>query len=357
MTGGPVERNRMNSRIWAVVTISAGLGLSACSDADVRKAEPAAPARMQRVETPAPLFTAEAVNRAAWAPPPTEPEAVSPQLVKAQVLLDRAGFSPGVIDGRYGENVRQALAAYQEARNLDETGELTPETFASLEQAAGPAVVAGYTLTAADVAGPFIAALPKEIPDQAMLPHLGYTSAAELVAERFHMDEDLLRALNPGVDFRRAGVTVLVANPARPALAAEVARIEVDKDEKAVKAYAEDGRLLAFYPATIGSAEQPSPSGAMTVTHVQRDPLYTYDPKKLDFANDRIKRRTTVKPGPNNPVGLVWIDLSRPTYGIHGAPEPDVIGKTASNGCVRLTNWDALALAAAVKPGVKVRFL
>jgi lipoprotein-anchoring transpeptidase ErfK/SrfK len=277
-------------------------------------------------------------------------------LLNAQVMLDRAGFSPGVIDGRYGENVRQALAAFQEARGLPASGTLDQTTWLALQAVGGPPPVARYVLTQADIAGPFIAGVPEKLEEKANLQALSYTSTAELIAERFHMDEDLLRALNPNEAFLGAGTEIMVANPARPALTAQVARIEVDADERAVRAYDAAGTLLAFYPATIGSTEQPSPTGSMTVNGVSRNPTFTYDPKKLDYRPE-TKRRLTVAAGPNNPVGLVWIDLSKPTYGIHGAPDPDVIGKTQSNGCVRLTNWDVQALALAVKPGVKVTFV
>jgi len=352
----------MKSRLFAAVLAGTSVfALAACEDANRDgKTGAVAPAAAPATPAVAPaqpgVLDVAAVNSATFAPPPAEPEGVSPVLAKAQVLLDRAGFSPGVIDARYGENVRLALEAFQEARGLPGDGALTAETFAALEQVGGPPAFARYTITAQDVAGPFNSSIPEEIPEKAKLQHLGYTSAAELIAERFHMDEQLLRALNPGVDFRTAGVSIHVANPARPALAGTVARLEVDKEDKALRAYDEAGTLLAYYPATIGSAEQPSPSGSMKVNGVARNPTFTYDPKKLDYNKD-IKTKTTVAAGPNNPVGLVWIDLSKPTYGIHGSPEPDVIGKTQSNGCVRLSNWDALHLAAAVKPGVRVQFV
>lgn len=306
---------------------------------------------------PAPPFSALSANTVAYAPPPPDATVQSAVLLRAQVLLDRAGFSPGVIDARHGENVRQALAAFQEARGLPRDGTLNPAAWQALQSVGGPSVVARYVITQADLAGPFISGVPDSLVEQSNLTALSYTSAAELIAERFHMDEDLLRAMNPGVNFDGAGQEILVANPARPALTANVARIEVDAGEKAIRAYDAAGLLLAFYPASIGSTEQPSPTGAMTVNGVARRPTYTYDPRKLDYARGRITRKLVVAAGPNNPVGVTWIDLSKPTYGIHGTPDPDVIGKTQSNGCVRLTNWDVLALARGVKPGVKVKFV
>lgn len=303
-----------------------------------------------------PPISVQAVNSAAFAPPPTDANVQSATLLRAQVLLDRAGFSPGVVDARYGENVRQALAAFQEISRLPANGQLDAQTWKALQGVGGPAVLGRYVITAQDVAGPFIAGVPDQLRDQANLRALSYTSAAELIAERFHMDEQLLRALNPGQTFTGAGAEIIVANPARPAIAA-VDRIEVDARERAVKAFDAAGRLVAFYPATIGSSDNPSPRGAMKINGVGRNPTYTYDPAKLDYARGEIKRKLVVPAGPNNPVGLVWIDLSKPTYGIHGTPNPDVVGKTQSHGCVRLTNWDVMALAAGVKPGVKVKFV
>ena len=182
---------------------------------------------------------------------------------------------------------------------------------------------------------------------------VGWADIAEMLAERFHLDADLLRALNPGVDFTRAGQRIVVPNLTQRRLA-EVSRIVVDKRQKAVMAYDADDRLLAYYPATIGSSDRPAPSGTLRVVGVANEPDYTYDPKRLTYGDG--ERKIVVPAGPNNPVGTVWIDLSRDTYGIHGTPDPKLIGKTASHGCVRLTNWDAEALAAGVKPGVTVVF-
>src|SRR5690606_32346455 len=217
---------------------------------------------------------------------------------------------------------------------------------------AGPAM-ATYTLTDADLAGPFSPPPGADLKAQAA-SGANYASPRERIAERFHITEDLLQALNPDVDFRTPGQRLVVpAVDDRPLPA--VARIVVDKNERSLRAFDADGRLVAFYPATIGSSERPAPSGTLRVEGVARAPDYTYDPAKLSY--DRGDEKVVVPAGPNNPVGSVWIELSRDSYGIHGSPDPSKIAKTASNGCVRLTNWDAEQLAAAVKPGVEVRFI
>jgi lipoprotein-anchoring transpeptidase ErfK/SrfK len=215
-------------------------------------------------------------------------------------------------------------------------------------------VLTQYTTLEADVGGPFIDKVPTGVEEQSKLPAMSYTSAAELLGEKFHMTEDLLKALNPGVDLSKAGQTITVADLGANALSGQVATIVVDKAESAVKAYDAAGKLLAFYPATIGSEEMATPDGVLKVTGVSRKPTYTFDPARLTYKGPKTK--TVVAAGPNNPVGVVWIGLNKPTYGIHGAPDPALIGKRESHGCVRLTNWDALELAAAVKPGVQVKF-
>jgi lipoprotein-anchoring transpeptidase ErfK/SrfK len=344
------------------LSVVLAMSAAACSDRE-SPAAPPGPAQPPAAESGRPpatgTVTPEQVNAATWQTlPETEAEqTVVAVVARVQVLLDRAGFSPGVTDGRFGENVGQAIEEYQRQNDLPGDGQLTQALFDRLAAESSADVVSRYVLTEEDVAGPFTPSIPRGLAEQAELDALGYRSASESIAERFHMDEQFLLALNPGADFSRAGEEIHITNPRRPPIQGEVARIEVDAEQKSVRAYAEDGTLLAFYPATIGSSESPSPSGAMTVNGVARNPTYTYDPSRVSYANDTISRRLVIAAGPNNPVGSIWIDLSRDTYGIHGTPNPDIVGKNASNGCVRLTNWDVAHLAAAVRPGVEVEFI
>lgn len=284
------------------------------------------------------------------------PDAQRRLLIKVEVLLDRAHFSPGVIDGTPGENLHNALAAYAQAHGLATEGTLTPQIFATLTGADKAPVTQDYTITADDEKGPFIGSVPENFVAMAKLKHLGYRSPEQELAERFHMSEGLLRALNPAADFHKPGTTILVVRPGTDALGADVARVEVDKSANQVRVYDNAGTLVAIFPATVGSTERPAPSGRWALKSVTFNPNYVYDPKVLTFGPKR-KGKLKIAPGPNNPVGLVWIELTKPTYGIHGAPDPELVGKTASHGCVRLTNWDALALGRAVKPGTPVIFV
>ena len=311
--------------------------------------------------SPAPAITREAIEAAVFeaAPTPapngqTAPATPDPAIARAQILLDRANFSPGVIDGLGGDNTRQAIAAFEKAAGLPKDGVLDAEVFRRLTAGDAGKVMADYVITSADLTGPFIGQVPSDLQAMSKLSSVGYATPLEALAEKFHMTEGLLRALNPGVDFGKAGQSIIVAAVAQTDLAGDVARIVVDKTERSVRAYDANDRLLAFYPATIGSSARPAPSGDLTVVGVAPEPNYTYDPDRVSY--DRGDRKVIVPPGPNNPVGSVWIDLSRDTYGIHGTPDPSKVGKTFSSGCVRLTNWDAEQLASRVKPGVRVVF-
>ncbi|HZH51292.1 MAG TPA: L,D-transpeptidase [Microvirga sp.] len=283
---------------------------------------------------------------------------ISPAVIKAQVLLDRARFSPGVIDGRDGENVQNAIKAFEKEKGLTVDGKLDEELWTKLTETSSDPVLIEYAITDEDVKGPFVERIPDKLEEQAHLDRLGYTSAEELLAEKFHMDADLLKALNPGKSFDKAGTSVLVANvdvesSGEPG---KVAKIEVVKSERVLRALAEDGSLIAVYPASIGSEEKPAPNGTHKVKGIARNPTYTYDPKYA-FKGVDAKEKFVVKPGPNNPVGSVWIDLSVESFGIHGTPDPDKVGKAYSQGCVRLTNWDVEELAKMVRRGAEVAFL
>jgi lipoprotein-anchoring transpeptidase ErfK/SrfK len=277
--------------------------------------------------------------------------------VKAQILLDRAKLSSGTIDGRRGENYANALRAFQQQNGLPASGDLDAATFSKLAQDTVPAMIE-YTVSAKDVAGPFSAQIPEDYEKKAALKRLDYTGPAEMLAERFHMSEQLLAQLNPGKALDQAGAVITVANVnVKPvALQTKVGKVEVDKARKSVRVLAPDGRLLALYPASIGSEEKPAPSGLLKVVRVARNPTYTYNPQ-FQFKGVKADKELKIAAGPNNPVGVVWIALDKKTYGIHGTAAPERVGKVASHGCVRMTNWDALALAGMVRKGTVVEFV
>jgi len=333
--------------------------LAACGPAPQPTAEGPAIPPQETSPPPSPQLAGGlspgAVNQAPFAVPPAD-EVRAPAVLRAQILLDRARFSPGVIDGTAGENLRQAVAAYEEANGLTVDGEMDEPLFAKLTAADSRPVLGDYVITEDDVKGPFVT-LGDKMTEQAKLPSMGFESAKEALAEKFHMTEALLDQLNPGADFAKAGTKIVVAQVGDDALPAEVALIEVDKADKALRAFDAAGKLLAFYPSTIGSDERPAPEGLLKVTGVAQDPTYTFDPKRLTYSQPGVKGKLTLPAGPNNPVGSVWIALSKETFGIHGSDEPREIGKRFSHGCIRLANWDAEELAGKVKAGVKVSFI
>jgi lipoprotein-anchoring transpeptidase ErfK/SrfK len=262
-----------------------------------------------------------------------------------------------VIDGKDGDNFHHALQAYAAAHGLTGGDALDAPIWQALTAADVAPAMQSYVITADDETGPFIGVPPKNYEAMAKLPALGYSTPEEALAEKFHMDQKLLEALNPGADFSKTGQVLLVTAPRSGPRDLQVTRVEVDKTNDAVRAYGTDGKLVAFYPASVGSTERPAPSGDFEVAAVAPRPAYFYDPARLTFTPKGAKGKLRIAPGPNNPVGSTWIALSVPTYGIHGSPDPTTIGKRQSHGCVRLTNWDAVELGQAVKKGVVVDFV
>jgi lipoprotein-anchoring transpeptidase ErfK/SrfK len=272
-------------------------------------------------------------------------------VLRAQVLLDRAHFSSGEIDGANGLNLRTAVKGYQQAKGLRVTGTVNAATLKILNADSAPTLVS-YTIKEADVAGPF-APIPEDWADKAVLKTLGFTSALEGLAEKFHASPALLKRLNPGKDLEVAGAEIMVPNVAEAGAMPLAVKVLIDQSDRTVSLIDGSGKTVAQFPASTGSKHDPLPLGSWKVTGVFRHPVFHYNPDLFWDASPG-DAKATIAAGPNNPVGVVWVDLSKPHFGIHGTPEPSAIGKTQSHGCIRLTNWDATALAQAVVKGFEV---
>jgi lipoprotein-anchoring transpeptidase ErfK/SrfK len=304
-------------------------------------------------------------------------QANDPHALSVQVALDRAGFSPGEIDGQGGAKTRLALSAFQAANNLPSSGTSDEATLAALHIAPEPII--SYTVTQHDVAGPFIGSMPKDMMAASKLPAFGYTTALEALAEKFHSSQAFLRRLNPGASweagevikvpdvepFERQGKTQTKPAAARgatakPSAAAATAKAEAEPVEvvlngatKSLVVREPGGRVLMHAPITSGSEHDPLPIGEWKVTSISWNPTFNYNPDLFWDANP-AHSKAKIAPGPNNPVGVVWVDINKEHFGLHGTPEPSTIGRTESHGCVRLTNWDATRLGKLVAPGTKV---
>ena len=339
-----------------LLCVAAALMVANAAHAAKRGASHAARHGASHAATPA--LDAQAVNAAQFSAPSGKARARGPSpatVIKEEILLDRTGFSPGQIDGQAGPNDQKALAAFQGANGIKPSGRLDAATWDRLTATSSEPALMEYEIQPADVKGPFNKTIPQSFEKKAELKNLNYTSPRELLAAKFHIAPALLTRLNPKASFETAGTKIVVPNVARKPSHDRVAEVVVDKSALTVRALDANGKLISFYPASVGSEARPSPSGTWHVRSVVENPTYHYSPK-LKFKGVKTQKPFDIAPGPMNPVGSTWIGLGD-DYGIHGTPDPQSIGKTQSHGCVHLTNWDAQALAKMVHRGTKVEFI
>ena len=273
-------------------------------------------------------------------------------LLRAQILLDRSWMSPGEVDGRSGTNTIRAIGGFQRIAGLPVSGRLDNATWDALEQR-GPALM-NYTLSEADVKGPY-RPMPGSMYGKAKLPALSYSTVGESLGEKFHIRPQALQDLNPGKDLSVAGTEIMVPNVRDIPRLPQATRIVVSEAAKLLMLINPDGKVYAQFPVTTGSVRDPLPIGEWELRSVAKDPHYNYNPKLFKGAKPGPK--ATLPPGPNSPVGVMWMGLSKPHYGIHGTPEPGSISKTSSNGCIRMTNWSVLQVSVAVSRGTPVTLI
>jgi lipoprotein-anchoring transpeptidase ErfK/SrfK/uncharacterized protein with PIN domain len=327
-------------RSLAVIVAAASLGLLSGAEAAAPKRAPVA--RAQSVQVSAIQETANL--------PVLARGARGSAVVRAQILLDRVWFSVGEIDAGFGENMQKAVLAFQKARGLEPTGKIDAATWQALPTG-DDHVLTIYTVNEKDVAGPF-RKIPADMMDRAKLDRLEYENIAEALAERFHVSPKLLRELNPRKHFE-AGDELTVPDVLSPRPEIKPASITILKRERLLQARDREGHVIAQFPVSLGRGKDEIPDGSLRIVSELRDPVFYYDPARIKESK-RTHEKAKIPPGPNNPVGVVWLGLSKPHYGIHGTPAPEKVGRTETNGCVHLTNWDALKLAALVKPGFSV---
>lgn len=305
------------------------------------------PAQTQPIQ-----WTLENFNHAEWSD--VLEQRLLPVYAKARVLLSRHNASPGAIDGSLSFNTIKALSAFQIMQGLKGDGQFDQATWQKLISKANEPVFIEYTLSKQDLQYPYGKPLPEDYADQAQLKGLFYTRVSEMLAEKFHMDELFLQHINPKSKFNKIGEKIIVAN-AKQNIPADIQHIIAHKGTRQLYLLNRQYKIIASFPASIGSEDTPSPIGTYRVLNIVSNPHYRYEPKRFDLGSNL--EPVTLPPGPNNPVGDIWMGLSKPHYGIHGTPTPSLISKAASHGCIRLTNWDANSLAKQLKVGVDVQFL
>ncbi|ENU24365.1 hypothetical protein F993_00604 [Acinetobacter proteolyticus] len=297
-------------------------------------------------------WTLDSMNNAEY--PEGLPKGQLPAYARAHVMLNNAHASPGAIDGSNGKNTLKAIASFQQMNGLTPTGQLTQETWDALVAKQTKPAYVEYTITDADLKGPYADSIPSDYALQAKMKGLYYTRVTEMLGEKFHMDENFLKKLNPTATFKKAGEKIIVAN-VRNDLPEDIHLIVAHKGARQLYLFNSRNQMIASFPATIGSTDTPSPTGTYKVVGVAKNPWYSYSPS--NFVQGKNLKPLSLPPGPNAPVGNIWIGLSKKSFGIHGTPNPSLISKTASHGCIRLTNWDANDLGAKVRSGVTVKFL
>jgi len=271
-----------------------------------------------------------------------------------QIALERTGFSPGIIDGKIGTKTGLATREFQRVRGLPQTGTLDATTARALDVGSVTPVTT-YTISEADAHE--VIPTPAEWIKKSRQKRLGYDSVAQVVAEKFHASQHLLARLNPGRNLLQlnTGDSLDVPATGDTTSLTQADMLEVDLNQKIIRALDGEKRLVALFHCSIAADKAKLPTGSARVVTIAKDPVYHFDPKMWPEVKG-VDRKLEIPPGPRNPVGVRWIGLSLPGYGIHGTPNPELIGKTGSHGCVRLTNWDAVRLASMVRVGTPVRF-
>ncbi len=271
-----------------------------------------------------------------------------------QTALDRNGFGVGFIDGRAGARTQGALNDYCRANGLSETA-------ARRELLQDPASLTNsYTITTADIAR--VGQAPSDWLEASELPSMAFTTLDEALSEKFHVSRPFLARLNPGVtnwDTSLEGRSVVIPTPRPASWAPFATRLEIDCNAFRVRAYDADDILVASFPCSIATDLKRVPSGELKIVAFAPNPNYTFDPVNFPESAraQEIGRKLILPPGPNNPVGVYWMSLNQPGFGIHGTPRPETIGRPESHGCFRMTNWDIITLARMVTAGTPVRIL
>ncbi|EOQ64878.1 hypothetical protein F935_00530 [Acinetobacter calcoaceticus ANC 3811] len=302
--------------------------------------------------TTAASWTLDSLNSAEWSENISKGQL--PVYARAHVMLNNAHASPGAIDGMSGKNTLKAISSFQQMNGLSATGDLTKETWDALVAKQNKPAFIEYTISDADLKGPYAESIPSDYALQAKMKGLYYTRVTEMLGEKFHIDEGFLKKLNPTATFKKVGEKIIVPN-VRNDLPEDIHLIIAHKGAKQLYLFNSRNQMIASFPATIGSTDTPSPAGTYKVVGVARNPWYSYSPS--NFVQGKNLKPLSLPPGPNAPVGNIWIGLSKKSFGIHGTPNPSLISKTASHGCIRLTNWDANDLGNKVRSGVTVKFL